>query len=151
MSPQDEVVEKQMSRRDFLDLMLKGAATIGVVGGASAILAYLSPPQEKMLGGGEPLAVADEKDIPIDSGRVVAYGNDKVVVVHTASGFSALSAVCTHAGCLVGWDAASKRIHCPCHDGLFDLNGNVISGPPPKPLRPYRASVSGGKVMVSSA
>lgn len=153
MPPQDEVAEgpQTMNRREFLDLMLKGAAALGVVGGIGAVLTYLSPPQNQMLGAGEPVAVAAEADIPVDSGRVVAYGPDKVVLVHTATGFVALSAVCTHAGCLVGYDAAAKRIHCPCHDGFFDLSGNVISGPPPKPLKVYRAQVQGGKVMVSSA
>jgi cytochrome b6-f complex iron-sulfur subunit len=140
-----------MTRGEFLDTMLKGVAALGLLGGIGAVLSYLSPPQERMLGGGEPLEVAEEADIPLNTGRVVAYGSAKLVLIHTEAGFAALSAVCTHAGCLVNWDAESKRIHCPCHDGFFDLNGNVISGPPPKPLKVFRAEVQGGKVMVSSA
>lgn len=46
----------------------------------------------------------------------------------------ALSATCTHLGCQVRWDAATKNFRCPCHGGVFDTQGNVVSGPPPRPL-----------------
>ena len=45
-----------------------------------------------------------------------------------------LSATCTHLGCQVRWDAPSTRFRCPCHGGTFDPRGNVVSGPPPRPL-----------------
>jgi menaquinol-cytochrome c reductase iron-sulfur subunit len=46
----------------------------------------------------------------------------------------ALSATCTHLGCQVRWDAASTRFRCPCHGGVFDAQGQVVEGPPPRPL-----------------
>lgn len=46
----------------------------------------------------------------------------------------ALSATCTHLGCQVRWDADSSRFRCPCHGGVFDAQGNVVEGPPPRPL-----------------
>ena len=46
----------------------------------------------------------------------------------------ALSATCTHLGCQVRWDAESTRFRCPCHGGVFDADGNVVEGPPPRPL-----------------
>jgi Rieske Fe-S protein len=46
----------------------------------------------------------------------------------------ALSATCTHLGCRVGWDAKAARFRCPCHGGVFDAQGNVVEGPPPRPL-----------------
>lgn len=46
----------------------------------------------------------------------------------------ALSATCTHLGCQVRWDAESTRFRCPCHGGVFDAQGNVVEGPPPRPL-----------------
>lgn len=140
-----------VSRREFLDLLLGGALATSVLAGAGTLVTYLSPPQVKMRGAGEPMAVAEEQDVPVNTGRVVAYGSTKVMVVHQAEGYVALSAICTHAGCLVQWDAEAGRIHCPCHDGMFDLKGNVISGPPPSPLKVYRAEVVGGKVMVADA
>ena len=46
----------------------------------------------------------------------------------------ALSATCTHLGCQVRWDAAETRFRCPCHGGVFDAQGNVVAGPPPRSL-----------------
>lgn len=46
----------------------------------------------------------------------------------------ALSATCTHLGCQVRWDAQATRFRCPCHGGVFDAHGNVVEGPPPRPL-----------------
>lgn len=49
-------------------------------------------------------------------------------------GVHALSGTCTHLGCQVRWDAESTRFRCPCHGGVFDAEGNVVEGPPPRPL-----------------
>lgn len=46
----------------------------------------------------------------------------------------ALSATCTHLGCQVRWEAAKKQFICPCHGGVYDATGTVVSGPPPRPL-----------------
>lgn len=62
-----------------------------------------------------------------------------------ASGeFRALSAVCTHLGCNVRWRPEDSRFACPCHAGLYDANGDVISGPPPRPLRQLETRVTNG-------
>ncbi|MBA2304268.1 MAG: ubiquinol-cytochrome c reductase iron-sulfur subunit [Acidobacteria bacterium] len=57
----------------------------------------------------------------------------------------ALSATCTHLGCQVRWDVAATRFRCPCHGGVFDAQGNVVSGPPPRPLARVEARVDGGE------
>ena len=49
-------------------------------------------------------------------------------------GYRALSAVCQHLGCRVRWDAPRKQFRCPCHGGVYDRDGHVVSGPPPRPL-----------------
>lgn len=59
-----------------------------------------------------------------------------------------LSATCTHLGCQVRWDAASTRFRCPCHGGVFDANGQVIEGPPPRPLDRVDTRVDTGTVLV---
>jgi Rieske Fe-S protein len=48
--------------------------------------------------------------------------------------YRALSATCSHLGCRVNWDATTSRFKCPCHGGVYDRQGNVVSGPPPRPL-----------------
>ena len=59
-----------------------------------------------------------------------------------------LSAVCTHMRCILDFDRTRRAIVCPCHDGHFDLNGNVVSGPPPAPLPSYEVLTRGGEVYV---
>ena len=58
----------------------------------------------------------------------------------------AISAGCTHLGCIVSWDEQQNIFKCPCHDGRFDTDGNVLSGPPPSALRRHPAKVEDGKI-----
>lgn len=48
----------------------------------------------------------------------------------TADDFVALSSVCPHLGCAVHWEGQNNRFFCPCHNGVFDPQGNSVSGPP---------------------
>ena len=65
-----------------------------------------------------------------------------------AAKFQALSARCTHKGCLVAWATADKQFHCPCHGGRFDADGRNIGGPPPTPLPSLPTRVVKGVVLV---
>jgi Rieske Fe-S protein len=62
----------------------------------------------------------------------------------------ALSATCTHLGCQVRWDESSTKFRCPCHGGVFDKDGNVVDGPPPRGLTRVDARLdeSSGHVLV---
>lgn len=72
-------------------------------------------------------------------------GNPDIVVRHSDGSLSAFSAVCTHAGCTVGYQ--NGQIVCPCHGGTFDANtGAVVAGPPPSPLAPRRVIEAGGSL-----
>ncbi len=53
----------------------------------------------------------------------------------------ALSATCTHLGCQVAWDPAAAHFRCPCHGGVFDGEGRVVSGPPPRALETLPARI----------
>ena len=62
----------------------------------------------------------------------------------------AISATCTHLGCIVTWDEEKKYFKCPCHDGRYDGEGRVISGPPPKPLRRHKTKIEDGKILLAT-
>jgi len=62
----------------------------------------------------------------------------------------AISAGCTHLGCIVTWDEAEKIFKCPCHDGRFDVDGRVISGPPPAPLKRHKTRIDNGKIFLAT-
>ena len=138
-----------VGRRGFLKYLLVAFSALVTVGGvAFPVLSYLWPPKVTGSGGAGRVAVADEGELPQGTGQVFSVANKPVIVVHTAEGFKALSAVCTHLGCVVYWDEGREAISCPCHEAYFTVNGAVISGPPPAPLPPLRVEVEQGKVWV---
>ncbi len=74
-------------------------------------------------------------------------GHD-VLLVETPAGYRALSTTCTHLGCHVHWEPEHPRFYCPCHDAVFDVDGNVVSGPPPRPLARYDVEEESGAIYV---
>jgi glycine/D-amino acid oxidase-like deaminating enzyme/nitrite reductase/ring-hydroxylating ferredoxin subunit len=81
--------------------------------------------------------VASVDQIPPGEGAVLRDGVSKQAVYRTDDGqFHAMSAVCTHLGCIVNWNKAEKSWDCPCHGSRFDAFGKVINGPATKELAP---------------
>lgn len=62
--------------------------------------------------------------------------------------YIAMSNVCTHLGCLIRWIAEQDKFFCPCHNGVFDKQGNVVSGPPPRPLDQYQVKVEDDQLFI---
>lgn len=59
-----------------------------------------------------------------------------------------LSSTCTHLGCTVRWVPEQGDFQCPCHGGVYDARGQVIDGPPPRPLPHLKADVRQGKIFI---
>ena len=70
------------------------------------------------------------------------------VITENGRDFSALSNICTHLGCRVRWIPESEQFFCPCHNGVFDSQGLVISGPPPRPLDQYETKVENNQLFI---
>ena len=66
----------------------------------------------------------------------------------TAGVLTAISATCTHLGCLINYNRLKGRFICPCHGGVYDGEGNVISGPPPRALDRLPVKVESGRILV---
>lgn len=64
------------------------------------------------------------------------------------SGVRVLDSTCTHLGCRTRYEPLNGRFLCPCHGGEYDLDGGVLAGPPPAPLRRLEARIDGGDVVV---
>jgi cytochrome b6-f complex iron-sulfur subunit len=72
------------------------------------------------------------------------FGGKPCLIIRTPEGdVRAFDAVCTHLGCTVEFREVEDDIFCNCHNGLFDLNGHNISGPPPRPLERYKVTLRG--------
>ncbi|MDO8672357.1 MAG: ubiquinol-cytochrome c reductase iron-sulfur subunit [Dehalococcoidia bacterium] len=70
------------------------------------------------------------------------------VIKKSDSTFIVYDPRCTHLGCPYAWHPESNQFICPCHTGIFDLEGNVVSGPPPRSLRRFANKIEGGKLFV---
>ncbi|MFZ1934861.1 MAG: ubiquinol-cytochrome c reductase iron-sulfur subunit [Thermoguttaceae bacterium] len=72
------------------------------------------------------------------------FGGKPCLVIRTPDGkVRAFCAVCTHLECTVEFRAAKADIFCNCHDGVYNLNGRNVSGPPPRPLEEYKVTLRG--------
>lgn len=70
------------------------------------------------------------------------------VLTDNGRDFVAMSNICTHLGCRVRWIADQEQFFCPCHNGVFDRQGTVVSGPPPRPLDRYETKVEGDQLFI---
>lgn len=147
---QNEVQDRPVSRRGFLKYGLLGFAGLATaVGVVTPIVAYLWPPKVGASGSGDRVTVGSTKDLAPGAGEVFSVANKPVLVIHTVDdAYVALSATCTHLGCILFWDVERQVIACPCHEAYFNTTGAVISGPPPSPLEPYRVQVEGDEIVV---
>jgi Rieske Fe-S protein len=73
----------------------------------------------------------------------------KFLLVRRGENVRAFSTTCTHLGCQVHWKPEEKTFFCPCHDGVFDADGNPVSGPPPTPLVQNPVEIRGSSIFVS--
>jgi Rieske Fe-S protein len=72
------------------------------------------------------------------------FGGKPCLVIRMPDGqVKAFGAVCTHLDCTVEYREAKGDIFCNCHDGVYDLNGRNVSGPPPRPLEAYNVTLRG--------
>lgn len=138
-------------RRSFLDFLLgtSALATLGAI--VYPIFRFMSPPQ--IVESAENSVVAAKlNEVPPNSGKIFKFGNKPGILVHTAAGeFKAFSAVCTHLECIVQYRDDTKQIWCACHNGQYNLSGQNIGGPPPRPLEEYKVNTRGDDVVVTRA
>lgn len=146
-------VDSKKSRRTFVQLGagMMGACYAGAVG--YPVYRFLNTPAVRARAMGLVTAVSiPQKDLPgLGSATMFLFGTrPSVLIRHEDGHYAAFDAVCTHLGCTVRFEPQNHRIYCPCHGGTYDMNtGEVIAGPPPRPLKSYKVEVTDGNVVVS--
>ncbi|HMN17384.1 MAG TPA: Rieske (2Fe-2S) protein [Ignavibacteriaceae bacterium] len=136
----EKEIPQSKSRRKFLSRFLMSGGLL-----ASSVLLlrhgidYIfpsmdAPPLRKML-------IGRVEDLKIGEAKEVHVGESILYLVKNEDGYKVFSSVCTHLGCKVNWESYRNRFYCPCHKGIFDSNGNVIEGPPPRPLDEFKVEV----------
>lgn len=139
-----EILAGEPSRRRALELILGGALGAVALKGAFSS-AHATARQEKpQAAPGEPVGKVEE--LPQDGGVRVSHRGRPILLVNVEGEVRAFLAICTHEGCVVGWSDALKLIQCPCHDGRYDREGQVVSGPPPSPLLRLEVAVRDGTI-----
>jgi cytochrome b6-f complex iron-sulfur subunit len=136
-----------MKRRRFLQIFLTFLGSITLFSFACSLLKYLTALPSRFIAADKMLI--RKNDVPSGNSKSIIYRNTPTIVVNRPDkGFIALSRVCTHLGCLLEYDRRKQRLICPCHAGSFDLDGAVISGPPPKPLTVIPLRIEGETIIL---
>ena len=135
-----------MLRRALLSRLALWTSLVGSYGTALGfVVRFLTPRRPEVRR--RSIYVAQLGDLPDGAARVVSdLRGVPVQLVREGDRIHALSTVCTHLGCRVHWEADRQRFFCPCHNGIFDRQGRVVSGPPPRPLDRYEVEVLAGAV-----
>ena len=136
-----------MKRRNFLGKIAGGS--VAAMGGLVAFMGvgFLYPLEKRKP---KPLFICFENDIPDGKPFPITdlTGRTVFLIRGKDSELLAVSTVCTHLGCAVFYRSEDQIFDCPCHQGVFDIEGNPVSGPPERPLDRYPVEVRGGKVFI---
>ena len=137
-----------LPRRRFVNILLGTGLLASAASFLYPILHYLVPPKLPDLGGAAVLA-ARLSEMKPNTAKTFRFGTRPGLLVETAAGeYRAMSATCTHLGCTVQYRPDLREIWCACHNGMYDLNGRNISGPPPRPLEAFEVQVRGDEIFV---
>jgi Rieske Fe-S protein len=136
-------------RRTAISWMLGGGVAASLASFFYPVACFVNPPKVAEASVNEVVAgkVADLKP---NSGKIVKFGNKPALLVRVnETDWKAFSAVCTHLNCTVQYSEARREIWCACHNGTYDMEGRVASGPPPKPLDELVVNIRGDEVVIS--
>ncbi len=154
VKPGAEEDGESVTRRVFL--VAAGAAGLGYAAAFGyPIYRYLASPAEMASNATAitEVALKDAQKLRPGSVLMFRFGTAPAMLIHHKdNSWVALSAVCSHLGCTVQYEADANRIHCACHGGVYDpRTGANVSGPPPKPLKLFKVVVNDTGVEVSRA
>ncbi len=139
---------QSISRRDFLN-MTWVATVLGLFGQASiALFNFLKPRIEEGGFGSKVIAGQIEEFTP---GTVSRVQKGRFYISRLEDGgVLALWQRCTHLGCTVPWSDEQKVFHCPCHSSVFTPEGDVISGPAPRPMDIFPVEIIDGVLVIDT-
>ncbi len=140
--------ETETTRRSFLGRLWLGLGGLALAEYVWLIVEFLRPRRGSTEAAG--ILVAGPVD-RFDLGSVTAFPAGKFYLTRLADGgFLAVSRECTHLGCTVPWIADEGQFVCPCHSSAYDIRGDVLSAPAPRPLDLHPIRIENGIVKVDT-
>jgi len=149
----------RQERRRFLTWFLGGSVTALLASIAYPIARFLGTPRVPEAATNEvQVGPTNDPELVEKGFKIVPFGNQPVIVIRLSeTDIRAFSAVCTHLACIVEFRKSKRDIFCNCHNGVYDLHGRNIAGPPPRPLAAYQVHIvekgpgQPGMVVISKA
>jgi len=153
--------EEQVSRRNFLSIATWTIGGLIGLGIAIPAIAYIIGPAAQKAETENWIRLGSISKVELEAPTLfkvkiqrqtgwILNEEELSVYVLTENGrdFVVMSNICTHLGCRVRWIDEQGQFFCPCHNAVFDKEGQVVSGPPPKPLDRYPAKVENGQLYI---
>ena len=132
-----------MERRRFVNWFL-GLSTSALFGSVMyPVWRYMNPPDVPEASTNRVEAGPTNDPELIDRGfKILEFGTLPVILIRVAEDdFRAFAGTCTHLDCIVEYQKDKKRIWCNCHNGEYNLHGQQVAGPPPRPLDSYKVDL----------
>jgi Rieske Fe-S protein len=145
----DQLSQPEPTRRRVIEIFLGGGLLASFASFIYPVVRYLVPPAVTDLGGND-IVAAKLAELKPNSAKIFRFGSRPGLLIMNSDGtYRALSATCTHLGCTVQYRSDLRQVWCACHNGIYDLNGRNVSGPPPRPLDVFDVHVRGDEIVVS--
>jgi len=138
-------------RRSFLKTLWIGLGIVAVAEMVWVIFAYFKPRKKKVQkeAFGSIITAGSADAFKKDS--VTAFRRGQFYLVRLDDGgFLALSRKCTHLGCTVPWVESEKQFKCPCHSSAFNVKGEVLQSPAPRPLDIFTVIIENNIIKVNT-
>jgi len=146
--------EKEISRRSFMSVVTWAIGALISAGLGIPAIAYIVGPALQREEAQEWIRLGSTAKVELGTPTLfktrierktgwIVNEEELSVYVLTDNGrdFIAMSNICTHLGCRIRWVADTEQFFCPCHNGVFDKNGEIVAGPVPRPLDRYEVKV----------
>jgi Rieske Fe-S protein len=137
-------LDTPVGRREFLKRTGIALTSLTLTGAMSEILASCSSLTGPTITHGSTtidISPLTSNGQYLEDRNVQPDGTPILVIRQSSTAYTALSMLCTHAGCQVN-PPSSGSIYCSCHGSMFDLHGNVLRGPANSPLTNYQVSLN---------
>ena len=138
-------------RRRFLNYLLGTGFVATLIAIFYPIIKFITPPQV-IEATQNSVTAGKVSELALNSGKIFKFGNKPGILIRSVSGeFKAFSAVCTHLDCIVQYEPEKRQIWYACHNGQYNLSGQNVGGPPPRPLEEFVVNTRGDEIVVSKA